>query len=654
MYSMKILLNNLYMKCSEYIKSFIDGLSVQVKLIISIVFGVSVFITLSAFVIIHNIQSNIDNQVLMLNNNLKSTQILSNIASQALIKNYGGVANRKTRLEELINGFIKEHSEITFAIFTDNVGTVLAKSRFADLYEINKENKNFIPPPKHVPYIQVYYSNSGKLLIIAEPIQYNSNFFGWVWVGIPDTGFTIVGSRKELIVFLLEIFILVWILSIIGAIVNSLIITRPLRKLEKGAKAITEGRFGFQLPLKGFLGKELTQLVKAFNKMSKRLQQYEESNIATLSSERNKFESVVMSITDGVIVLDKEDIIQIINPAALRLLNRSYDELIGHKITNLWTAKINDQVFSYLNSLKLDGSNSYNESSSFEFMQDNKSLKLYITPLYFSNNDKLGAVLVIHDRTKEVEVELIKQEFISNVSHELRTPITSIKCYVDTLCSHNSEIDEKTRVEFISIINQETDRLSNLVNDVLELSRLDSHTRKLQLTLQEIYPCLEYTLKSISVLAEKKFIRLISDIEEDLPLLNINQENIERVFINLLSNAIKYTPGNGMVKMKVNRDGNNVKFQIIDNGIGIQEEHLPMIFERFYRVENKVHTIKGTGLGLTIVKKSIEQHGGQITVKSKFGEGSVFEFTLPIPNEQLTKNNNVEDFKTELPISKTA
>ena len=634
----------------ETIKNFIVGLSIQAKLIISIVFGISVFVTLSAFLIIHNIQSNIDNQVLMLNNNLKSTQMLSHLASQALLKNYRDINSRKLGLEKLINDFIDEHPEVTFAIFTDNAGTVLAKSQFANLFDITKGNIERLPPPKHVPYIQMYYSKGGKLLIIAEPIQFNSNFFGWVWVGIPDTGFTIVGSKKELVIFLLEIFVLVWILSVIGAIVNSLIITRPLRKLEKSAKAITEGRFGFQLPLKGFLGKELTQLVKAFNKMSKRLQQYEESNIETLSSERNKFESVVMSISDGVIVLDKEDIIQIINPAARKLLNRSNDELIGQKATNIWTHKVNEQILNFINSIKLDGIT--NEPNSFELIRDERTLKLYLAPLYNLNNEKIGAIFVVHDRTKEVEVERIKQEFISNVSHELRTPITSIKCYVDTLCSHSEQIDEESKAEFISIINQETDRLSNLVNDVLELSSLDSNIRKLQLTLEDIYPCIEFTLKSVSILAEKKSIKLITDIEDDLPLLNINQENIERVLLNLLSNAIKYTPGNGMVKLSVKRDGLNIRFQIIDNGIGIQEEHLPLIFERFYRVENKVHTIKGTGLGLTIVKKSIEQHAGQIIVKSKLGEGSIFEFTLPIPAEQETVSSQSKDYELEQSISK--
>ena len=622
---------------TNYLIQAFHNLSFQVKLIFSLILSISVFITISAFVIIKDIQSNIDNQVLKLNYNLKTVQVLSNSASQLLILDFRDINTRSKKLNDLISSSIEKH-DISFIVLTDNAGNVLSKSKFAHLYDIFKNNSKHVMPPQHVPFIRMSYSRNGKLLVVAEPIQYRSNFLGWVWVGFPDTGFTIVGSKNELLIFLLEIFLLVWILSVIGAIVNSLIITRPLRKLEKGAKAISEGRFGFQLPLKGLLGRELSQLVKAFNKMSKRLEQYEESNIATLSSERNKFESVVMSIADGVIVADKNNSIQIVNPTAAKLLDKSGDELLGQSIHTIWHSKINEEILEYLNSIKLDIHQYPHEYAEFEFTWKEKNLKLVVTPLHDSNDKKLGSVIVIQDRTKEAEIEILKQEFISNVSHELRTPITSIKCYVDTLCSHNQNLDEKTRDEFLSTVNEETNRLSSLVNDVLELSRLESPAAQVNLTLQSIYSSIDYAVKATLVLAEKKSIKLITDIDPNLPMLYINQEYLERILINLISNALKYTPGNGVVKLAVKQVNNHILFQVIDNGIGIQEDHLPLIFERFYRIENKVHTVKGTGLGLTIVKKSIEQHGGTISVKSKLGEGSIFEFTIPVPNEFIANS----------------
>lgn len=621
-----------------YLKDLFNTLNFQAKLIVSIILGISLLVTLCSFLIVNNIQSNIDNQVHKLNYNLKTSQSLANLGGQVLVKDYIDSDHRKAKLLELSNEFINQNPDISYIIFTDNSGNILYESKYASLFNSNRNSAGKLTPPQLVPFIKISDSQSGKILNIAEPIQYNSNLFGWVWIGFPDIGFTIVGSKKELVVFLIEIFVLVWILSIIGAIINSLIIINPLKKLEKSAKAITDGRFGFQLPLKGLLGKELTQLVKAFNQMSKRLQQYEESNLAILSSERNKFESVVMSIADGVIVVNRSDNIQIINPTAAKLLERSSDELLGQDITMIWDIRTNKFISDYLKKSREETHNNFSEIANFDLVRENRNIKLLITPLY-ENGEHLGAVLVLHDRTKEAEVELIKQEFISNVSHELRTPITSIKCYVDTLYSHSNDIDEKTKNDFLSTINEETDRLSNLVNDVLELSRLESPSRKLQLSIQEIKPCLDYALKSIKVLADKKSISLQSEIEANLPFLKVNQENIERILVNLLSNAIKYTPGNGVVKLVVKKADGNVLFQIIDNGIGIEEEFLPLIFERFYRVENKVHTIKGTGLGLTIVKKSIEQHGGKISVKSKLGEGSIFEFSIPIPIESFDDLN---------------
>lgn len=633
-----------------YLKHFINNLSFQAKLIICIIFTISVYITVCAFLIIQNIQSSIDRQIITLNNNLQATKLLSQFSEHIIDKHYNSPYTCRKKLNELTTSFMEKHKEIAYAIFTDHSGYILCKTKFAHSYPVLKNNSSRILPPKNFPFIKISYSETGKVLNIAEPIQKDSKLLGWLWIGIPDTGFTIVGSKKELVIFLFEIFLLVWLILTVGAIVNSLIITRPIRKLEKGAKVITEGRFGFQLPLKGFLGKELTHLVKAFNKMSKRLQQYEESNLAILSSERNKFESVVMSIADGVIVFDRNFNIQIVNPAACYLLTMSQDELLRQKITNILNAKINEQINNYFKNEKASSNNS--EYAIFHLIRENKNLKLLATPLFDSNNEIAGGVITIHDRTKEAEIEHLKQEFISNVSHELRTPITSIKCYVDTLYTHNERINEKTKSDFLEIVNEEVDRLSNLVNDVLELSRLESPNTKLVLTYQEVQGAIDYALKSTSVLAHKKSIKLIKDVDNNLPPIYINQENIERILVNLLSNAIKYTPGNGTVKLIVKRNIKTIDFQIIDNGIGIQEEHIPLIFDRFYRVENKVHTIKGTGLGLTIVKKSVEQHGGTLSVKSKLGEGSIFEFSLPISEEVDT--SKVKDFEKESQMLKTA
>jgi signal transduction histidine kinase len=249
------------------------------------------------------------------------------------------------------------------------------------------------------------------------------------------------------------------------------------------------------------------------------------------------------------------------------------------------------------------------------------------------NKEFLGSVLIMHDVTKQAELERMKSEFISNVSHELRTPITSIKSYVDTLCNHGEKLDPDIYREFLQIIDSEADRLMFLVNDVLELSRVEEGNREFELEPLDIRGAIEYALRALNLMAKDRQIELslVCD-EEEVPLVNINQESIERVVINLLTNGIKYTPVGGKIEVIVNylKPDKEIRVDVKDNGIGIPEECLEQIFDRFFRVEKKVHTIKGTGLGLTIVKKIVEKHGGRLSVTSALGQGSTFSFFLPI------------------------
>jgi two-component system sensor histidine kinase NblS len=239
--------------------------------------------------------------------------------------------------------------------------------------------------------------------------------------------------------------------------------------------------------------------------------------------------------------------------------------------------------------------------------------------------------MIMQDITRQAELERMKNEFISNVSHELRTPITSIKSYVDTLCNHGEKLDPDIFREFLQIIDNEADRLMYLVNEVLELSRLEEADRDSERIPQDIRHAVEYALKAVNLMARDKQIALAFEPETDLPLVKMNQESIERVIINLLTNAIKYTPIGGKITISAvhEKGANEVRLDVTDTGIGIPEDCLPQIFDRFYRVERKVHTIKGTGLGLTIVKSIVEEHGGRVSVASSLGHGSTFTMYLP-------------------------
>ena len=279
--------------------------------------------------------------------------------------------------------------------------------------------------------------------------------------------------------------------------------------------------------------------------------------------------------------------------------------------------------------------------------------------MYSKMHDYLGYIIVLIDITKEAEVDRLKDDFISNVSHELRTPVTILSSYADTLYNYGNQFNYDEQKEFIGTINQEIIRLNKMVNDILDFSKLQSDT-ELEKEKQDITKTIEKITQSHKILADEKNISISFIKEDNLPLLTYNSQSIERVLSNLLTNAIKYSPVNSRVKVRaeIARDPKYLEVTIEDNGIGISPEHQKMIFERFYRIENQVHTIKGTGLGLHLVKIAIEKHHqGKVFVKSKLNEGSTFGFWLPIdeadikdstPKNTININEeNYEEYKIE-------
>ena len=255
-----------------------------------------------------------------------------------------------------------------------------------------------------------------------------------------------------------------------------------------------------------------------------------------------------------------------------------------------------------------------------------------ISPMFSKMQDYVGYIIVLIDITRETEVNKLKNTFISNVSHELRTPVTVLRTYIDTLCHNGDDFDEETKKEFLGTIDTEAKRLHSMVNEILDFSRLESGNVVLRKEYANLTELIEQNIDSIKILADEKNIK-INLIKEDIPNVPINVESMDRVIRNLLSNAIKYSLDGKDIEVciKENKQENCAEFYVKDNGIGMAKEHLEKIFDRFYRVENAVHTVKGTGLGLHLVKMTIEEHHhGKITVTSVENEGSTFTVLLPL------------------------
>lgn len=462
----------------------------------------------------------------------------------------------------------------------------------------------------------------------------NIELTGTVIVGM--TGSTIYQVAKTTRNSLLIVFTLAWLVFTVAALVNALLITRELSLLLHGVQQISTGQFGYTLDTKSTNG-DIKELYSAFNDMSTRLHKYEEQNVEQLTLERNKFEAVLMSIANGVVVCDNFDEIVLVNSSAKTMLEIENDDVLGTKIQEFYDTDGNlcfKEKISQFKDTPLDLMESKPLEFNIEFSK--KVLKAVISPMFSKNQDYVGYIIVLIDITKETEINTLKNHFISNVSHELRTPVTVLRTYIDTLYNHGDEFDNETQKEFMSVINKEAARLHKMVNDILDFSRLESPNVNLEKEDANILDVINSSINSLNVLAKEKNITFSVMTEPELPLIPMNVPTIERVLNNLISNAIKYSNNESRIKIRaeIARDTRFIEVSVEDQGIGIPEEHHKKIFDRFYRVENETHTIKGTGLGLHLVKVSVEKyHSGEVFVKSKMNEGSTFGFRLPLQQE---------------------
>lgn len=513
---------------------------------------------------------------------------------------------------------INSNNEIAFIEFRDNENNIIYSTK--NDYPQRAAQARITSSSQMIAEIDGTKTNIGKVTL---------GLSGWATKDISHA------TRNSMLV----VFTVAWLVFTLVILINTILITRELSILHHGVKKISTGDFGYTLDDKNTSG-EIKDLIRAFNDMSLRLHQYEEQNIDQLTLERNKFEAVLMSIINGVVVCDNYDNVVLVNNAAKKMLEIEDEQILNTKIQMYCDTDgelcFKDKIEQFKDT-PLDIME--NKPLEFNIEIDGRVIKSVISPMFSKNQDYVGYVIVLIDVTKEVEIDKMKSNFISNVSHELRTPVTVLRTYIDTLYNHAADFDEETNKEFFEVINKEAARLQKMVNDILDFSRLEAGNVKVVKENTNLVPIIESEIKSMQVLAEEKHITFSIIKEPNLPDIPINADSIERALNNLLSNAIKYSPENGRIKVRaeIARDPNFVEVSVEDQGCGIPEEHQKKIFERFYRVENDTHTVKGTGLGLHLVKITIEKHHkGEVFVKSRPGEGSTFGFRLPInPVETL-------------------
>ncbi len=522
--------------------------------------------------------------------------------------------------------------------------------------EINDDNipvvldaiaKTTIHNDKNIMSVE-FADENGNIFIKEESPKYIKDKFRGITVNAPVrkiTGKTMKTSgfvelsisdveiKKQIKIqklWLSALFFIVWLTILILILLYKVLIERELNILYLGLKHISEGHFGTKIKITGT--KQTNNLINIFNDLSMKLQKYEEQNVGNLLLERNKLEAILMSIVNGVVVCDNNDFIVLINSAAEKMLNVNSETVTGVQIQCYTDTEgvycFKDKIEEFKD-IPID--TILKNPPEFTVVIDNRVIKCIISPIFMQNDDYLGYIIVMLDITKETEVNNLKNQFISNVSHELRTPVTVLRTYIDTLHTMFDELDEDTRREFTETADKEVKRLHRMVNDILDVSRLESPDVELEKEITDVVPVIEDTVNSMQVLADEKNVKITLQKPDGEVKLPINVANMERVFNNLISNAIKYSPENTEILVNLKIDGDFADISVTDHGCGIEEKHLSKLFDRFYRVENSVHTVKGTGLGLYLVKTTVEKHHhGKVYVTSKVGEGYTFGIKLPL------------------------
>lgn len=401
----------------------------------------------------------------------------------------------------------------------------------------------------------------------------------------------------------------------------------PLNELTQAADDISRGNYGKKIPIAN--DEEIGLLTRAFNRMSQELN----VTIDRLEEENSKLESIVNSMMNGVIAINNENKIIMINYESYRLFHIKINQIIGY---NFYDIIRNEDIYKALNmSIK------HKTHVSVEFLlkgplEGDKILRLHVNPIKRNGqgNREMGSLLVFQDVTQIRKLEKLRNDFVSNVTHELKTPLTSIMGFTDTL-KQGAVYNAEAALRFIDIIDIESQRLYRLIQDILSLSEIETRGEDVNVSPNDIRLILDDVINILKPAAEAKNLTLDVKISEDVPLFLCNKDRITQMFINLIENAIKYTETGG-VSVTGECHQNELEFRVGDTGIGIPEESHFRIFERFYRVDKgRSRKAGGTGLGLSIVKHIVMLYGGNVAIESKEGEGSIFIIKLPIKKKTV-------------------
>ncbi len=555
--------------------------------------------------------------------------------------------NNLTEVAQFSQRFYSSTSSVRYMLYADETGKIFFGIPF---WEPEVENSLTIerriqlpedyPGDGEKPMVRQHMTPSGTVTDVFIPLIVDKKYLGVLAIGINPNQTAVISTNFTRDVTI-AVFITIWVMVILAGVINALTITKPIKELLVGVKQIAAGNFKQRIDLP--LGGELGELIFSFNEMAERLERYEEQNIEELTAEKAKLETLVSTIADGAVLIDNNMQVILVNPTAGRIFGWEAAQVVGRNVLHHLPPAVQMEITRPLYEMATGEC----ESAEFRIFLNQpikRTIRILLTTVLNQQRESIkGIAITIQDITREVELNEAKSQFISNVSHELRTPLFNIKTYIETLHDYGEDLGVKERQEFLQTVNHETDRLTRLVNDVLDLSKLESG-RNYSFDGVDLAQAIEQTLRTYQLNAKDKCVEMIQEVAPNLPLVVGNYDLLVQVFGNLIGNALKFTKAGGKVAIRAYQLDSKpnqtqsppVRIEISDTGIGIATEDQHSIFERFFRVENRVHTLEGTGLGLSIVRNIIDRHRSKVHLVSEVGVGTTFWFDLTVFEEEVS------------------
>ena len=421
------------------------------------------------------------------------------------------------------------------------------------------------------------------------------------------------------------IFVTATLLAIAIAIVVSVLIahsiTQPIGEMQEQALRIARGDYSHKVEINA--KDELGQLAESFNQLAERIEETQEA----MEAERNRLDSVLTHMTDGVVATDRRGKVITINEMALSLLSLKQEDAIGQSILTLFQL---DEEYSLRSLLENTKEMLIERPSPVPHFQD-LILRVDFSMIRRESGFISGLVAVLHDVTEQEKTEQERRDFVSNVSHELRTPLTSMRSYLEAL-EDGAWKDPEIAPHFLQVTLEETDRMIRMINDLLNLSKMDSGNAQMQMELVNFNNLVNFVLDrfDMMVTSQNKNYQIKREFTKRDLWLEIDTDRLIQVIDNIMNNAIKYSPDGGTITVRLIETHNHIILSITDEGMGIPRKDLNKIFDRFYRVDKaRARQQGGTGLGLAISREVLKAHGGSIWVESRENQGSTFYVSLP-------------------------